>query len=333
MRRRAPPGANRSPSVLQSRPLVGPEAASCCAASRWCALRAEHTLSCWPCVGPPLSGMARRALPLRFACACLTLAVLCSAEERLPGWQGERCVSRGVASPLPDAKSSHPQAQRDAAAAKRTFEQRDARAAVAGAAQLAPACVPSSWILQLLPAHALRVRYPFCFSQARGCIMASFRKRSASTSSSRHARPPPWRAHAHAHATRLRAAQARPELTKSSVVDNVSGKSVDSECVRRVDARPQLRVTEALARTASAQAPACSSAAARMRLSSAWRSALLRSRWCPQVRTHSAARHGGADVERVQTTVKASRSSTTRLGRNMRWALEAAACVRPLTLL
>ena len=34
-----------------------------------------------------------------------------------------------------------------------------------------------------------------------------------------------------------------------------------------------------------------------------------------------ATRHGGADFEHGQTTEKASRSFTTRLGRNTRWAL------------
>jgi hypothetical protein len=34
--------------------------------------------------------MARRASLLRVLCACLALAALCSAEERLPGWHGEQ---------------------------------------------------------------------------------------------------------------------------------------------------------------------------------------------------------------------------------------------------
>ena len=179
--------------------------------------------------------MARRAPLLRVLCAGLALAALCSAEERLPGWQGEQCVreaSRRLGrlglTPLPRHKGT-PLLRSDAG---ETREQ--------------------PWLEQLSWHPRAWLYHGFLSREECEYLIEQARQRG-----SERERATP--------ASRSRVAQARPEMTKSSVVDNVSGKSLDSECVRagRLAATSQHGSREGPHPAASAPVPACSCAAAR----------------------------------------------------------------------
>ena len=199
---------------LRCTPLVGPEAVTCGAASRWRALRAL----CIPDV--VYSGCV--------ACCPVWRAARCRCAWRVPAWCSQCCAPLRNGCPAGKANGARREASPRPCRVLSPATRRHKGAPLLRSESLSSETREQPWLEQLSWHPRAWVFHGFLSQEECEHLIKQARETSSS------------RATVHAHAARLRAAQARPELTKSSVVDNVSGKSVDSECVHCVQPRGRM---------------------------------------------------------------------------------------------